>query len=138
MGKIRRFFESSFGKVNELVTDSDKSDKPKEKKKVVLNSKSFQTVKVKGPCKKGIFEMFPDSAFIVVLDDTGKVIVYEKNVKNTFKNLREVISLFGSKFFKYSILEGDHATEYGPLLKDFYEKSTGLKVRNIYKYKELI
>lgn len=110
--KVRRF--NSKNKLNEAV----------------INTKSFMGIKVKAPCKKKLFEEFPNDAFIIVFDDTGKVIIYDEKHKNTFNNLREVVELFGSKFFKYSIL----GSEFGDKLKEFYETKTGMKIRNIYKY----
>jgi len=100
-------------------------------KESVINSRSFSEIKVKIPCKKKLYEEYPDQSFIVVLNSSGKVIIYEKGYKNTFNNLREVVSLFGSKFFNHSIV----GTEFGDNLKKYYEDKTGLEVRDIYKIK---
>jgi len=100
-------------------------------KESVINSSSFNKIKVKGLCKKKVFEKFPGQSLIVVLDNDGKVVIYEDKHKNTFTNLREVVSLFGSKFFKHSLLDTDEGQE----IKEFYESRTGLKVRDIYKDK---
>ena len=97
----------------------------------VINTSNFKKIKVKKPCRKKIFDMYPEQSFIVVLDDNGKVIIYDEHQKNTFNNLRDVISLFGSDFFKKPISD----TDIGKALIDYYEKSTGLKVREIYKCK---
>ena len=102
-------------------------------KKIVINSKTFDSkIKVKSKCKKKIFEIYPKDSFIVVLDDTGKVIIYENSriQKNTFNNLREVIELFGSEFFKYPLSN----TTIGENIINYYESKTGLKIREIYKY----
>jgi len=96
----------------------------------VINISNFSKIKLKVPCILKIFEKFPKYSFIVVLDDNGKVIIYERKNKITFNNLREVVSLFGSRFFKYPLSE----TGIGKPLIDFYEKESGLKIREIYMY----
>jgi len=112
----------------------NKKSKEQEKeqlvKEAVINSASFNKIKAVGPCQKKIFELFPNDAFIVVFDQGGKVVIYEESGRNSFDNLREVVSLFGSRFFNHSVLK----KEYGQLMIDFYEKGTGIKVRDIYQY----
>ena len=97
----------------------------------IINTRSFSSIKVKARCKKKLFEVFKDYSFIVVLDETGVVILYERKGKTTFKNLREFISLFGSRFFKGRITD----SELGMGLIKYYEYRTNIKVRDIYKYK---
>lgn len=100
-------------------------------KKIIINSKTFKkNIKVKGKCRKKIFEEYPNDSFIIVLDNNGKVVVYERTTKNIYSNLKEFISLFGSKFFKNKITDENIGME----LKEYYEKKTGQTVRNIYKY----
>jgi hypothetical protein len=96
----------------------------------VINSSSFLKIKVKTRCKSFLFDKFPNDAFIVVLNKTGQVIIYEKKHKIAFNNLREVISLFGSKFLHYPLSE----TGIGNDLFDYYFDKTGLEIREIYKY----
>jgi len=93
-------------------------------KESVINSKSFLGIKVKTPCKKKIFDEYVNDSFIFVLNKNGKVVVYEKGGKNTFNNLREYVTLFGSKFFKNPISN----TDLGKQLKDYYEKNTGCDI----------
>jgi phage regulator Rha-like protein len=100
-------------------------------KESVINTSTFTKIKVKTLCKKKIFDKYKDLSIIIVLDNNGKVVVYEDKHKNTFTNLREVVGLFGSEFFKNSLLETDEGKE----IKEFYENRTGLKVRDIYKDK---
>jgi len=99
-------------------------------KESVINTATFNKIKVMGSCKKKVFDKFTGQSLIVVLDNDGKVVIYEDKHKNTFTNLREVVSLFGSKFFKHSLLD----TEEGKEIKEFYENRTGLKIRDIYIY----
>jgi len=109
----------------------DRLSKDRMIKESVINTSSFNKIKVKALCKKNIFETYPGYSFIVVLDNGGKVIIYDDKHKNSFQNLREVVGLFGSKFFKDSML----GTDEGEELKNFYETKTGLKIRDIYKLK---
>ena len=97
----------------------------------VINSKNFKSIKIKTKCTITIFEKYPNESFIFVLEKNGKVIIYEKNHKNTFTNLREVIGLFGSDFFDHSIINEPH----GIKIKESFENNTGLSVRNIYQTK---
>lgn len=96
----------------------------------IINTKSFKNIKVKAPCHDKIFNVYPNMSFIIVLDKGGSVVLYENGSKNTFKNLREFISLFGSKFFRHSIKETNIGME---IIKQF-EESTGSSVRDIYMY----
>ena len=41
------------------------------------------------------------------------------------------MGIFGSKFFKHSLLDSEEGME----IQEFYESRTGLKVRDIYGYK---
>jgi len=107
------------------------SKKAKMIKESVINTASFTKIKVKGLCKKKIFDKYKGLSLIIVLEDDGKVVIYEDKHKNTFTNLREVVSLFGSKFFKHSLLDSEEGME----IQEFYESRTGLKVRDIYGYK---
>ena len=101
------------------------------KKAVVINTRSFSDIKVDAPCKKKLFEIYKNDSFIVVLDKTGAVVLYERKGRTSFKNLRDFISLFGSDFFKGKITN----TGLGKGLMRYYESLTNVRVRDIYKYK---
>lgn len=100
-------------------------------KESVIGTLSFKKIIIKNKCKKKIFDLYPNDSFIIVLNETGKVIVYDKKFKNAFNNLNEVISLFGSHFFYHPISK----TELGSNLIEYYEKNTNCKIREIYKFK---
>ncbi len=114
-----------------MIKEFDEYKKSPLLKEAILNSKSFNTMKIKGFCEKSIFDIYENDGFVIVIDNNGKTILYENGSRNTFENLREFIELFGSKFLKHSILD----TERGRRIKKIYEDTTGLIVRNIYQYK---